>query len=59
MKPLLDNSAYNYSRDVAGLSFTPESWNEWVKMEDAAAIPGSVSFVELILSTRWENCFNH
>lgn len=48
---LLDNSAYNYSRDVAGLSFTPESWNEWVKMEDAAAIPGSVSFVELILST--------
>ena len=48
---LLDNSAYNYSRDVAGLSFTPESWNEWVKMEDAVAISGSVSFVELILST--------
>ncbi len=48
---LLNNSPYNYSRDVAGLSFTPESWNEWVMKEEATAVPGSLDFVELILST--------
>ncbi len=47
---LLDNSMYNYSRDVAGLSFTPESWNEWVMKEEATEVPGSKAFVELVLS---------
>jgi len=45
---LLDNSAYNYSRDIAGSSFTPESWNDWVMKEDADAVPGSKEFVELV-----------
>ncbi|MGB0346099.1 MAG: HAD family acid phosphatase, partial [Balneolaceae bacterium] len=48
---LLDNSGYNYSRDIAGLTFTPDSWNEWVMKEEATAVPGSMEFVELILST--------
>ncbi|MBO6792655.1 MAG: endonuclease/exonuclease/phosphatase family protein [Balneolaceae bacterium] len=47
---ILDNSAYNYSRDVAGLSFTPESWNEWVMREEAGIVPGSKEFVEFVLS---------
>lgn len=48
---LLDNSGYNYSRDIAGLSFTPESWNQWVMKEDAGVVPGSKEFVELVLSS--------
>jgi predicted secreted acid phosphatase len=48
---LLNNSAYNYSRDVAGLSFTPESWNAWVMKEEASAVPGAKEFVEHVLSS--------
>ncbi len=48
---LLNNSGYNYSRDVAGLSFTPDSWNDWVMQENAGAVPGSKEFVELVLSS--------
>ncbi|MEM1094230.1 MAG: HAD family acid phosphatase [Bacteroidota bacterium] len=45
---LLDNSLYQRERAEAGLEFTPESWNAWVRREAATALPGAVAFTELV-----------
>ncbi|MDT8340524.1 MAG: HAD family acid phosphatase [Longimicrobiales bacterium] len=45
---VLDNSLYQLRRARAGLGFSPESWNEWVREEVAPALPGAVDFIERI-----------
>lgn len=42
---ILDNSLYQLRRARLGLGFTPDSWNEWVREEQATALPGAVSFL--------------
>ena len=41
---VLDNAQYQQERARAGLPYTDESWNEWVRREDAAALPGAAAF---------------
>ena len=45
---LLDNSLYQQERAAAGLGYTPESWNAWVRREAAPALPGAVAFTEAV-----------
>ncbi|MBW3534859.1 MAG: hypothetical protein KY453_06520 [Gemmatimonadetes bacterium] len=47
---VLDNSEYQRRRAAAGLGFTLESWNDWVREEAAPALPGAVRFVERVRS---------
>ena len=41
---VIDNSAYNARMIINNHPYTPESWAEWVKEENAEAIPGAVDF---------------
>jgi 5'-nucleotidase (lipoprotein e(P4) family) len=45
---VLDNSTYQLRRAQAGLGYTPESWNDWVREEAAPALPGAVDFTGLV-----------
>ena len=45
---LLDNSLYQLERAEAGLGFTSESWNDWVRREEATALPGARAFAERV-----------
>jgi 5'-nucleotidase (lipoprotein e(P4) family) len=45
---VLDNSAYQLRRARLGLGFTNDSWNEWVREEAAAALPGAVAFLRKV-----------
>jgi acid phosphatase len=42
----IDNSAYEAGLVVNGTSFTPKTWDEWTKAEQAKAIPGAVEFTK-------------
>ena len=46
---ILDNSDYQVERWKAGLSFTQESWSEWVNRREAKLVPGAREF---LLKTR-------
>ncbi|MDT0630590.1 HAD family acid phosphatase [Rubrivirga litoralis] len=43
---ILDNSLYQQERAAAGLDYTPESWNAWVRREAAPALLGAVAFTD-------------
>lgn len=45
---LLDNSLYQRERAERGLGFTPDSWDAWVRREQATALPGAAGFVGLV-----------
>lgn len=45
---VLDNSTYQLRRARAGLGYTSESWNAWVREEAAAALPGAAAFVRRV-----------
>lgn len=47
---VLDNSAYQVERDKTGTHFTPESWNNWVRQEQAALVPGAAAFIQAVLA---------
>ncbi|HSG46586.1 MAG TPA: HAD family acid phosphatase [Longimicrobiales bacterium] len=47
---VLDNSLYQLRRARAGLGFTPDSWNDWVREEAAPALPGAVAFIRGVRS---------
>ena len=47
---LLDNSQYQKEREAVGAGFTTESWNAWVRRQEAPALPGSVAFLETVRS---------
>ena len=42
---VLDNSTYQMERAEAGLGFTSESWNEWVRRAEAEVLPGASAFI--------------
>ena len=47
---LLDNSQYQKEREALGEGFTLESWNAWVRRQEAPALPGAVDFLETVRS---------
>lgn len=42
---VLDNAQYQQERARAGLPYSDESWNAWVRREAATALPGAAEFV--------------
>lgn len=45
---VLDNSTYQKERAAIGASFTPESWNAWVRRAAAPALPGAAEFIRMV-----------
>ena len=45
---VLDNSLYQVERWKAGLSFTQDSWSEWVNREEAGLVPGGKGIFEAV-----------
>jgi 5'-nucleotidase (lipoprotein e(P4) family) len=45
---ILDNSAYQQRRAMQGLGFTSETWDAWVREEQATALPGAAAFLRLV-----------
>ena len=45
---VLDNSLYQVERWKAGLSFTQDSWSEWVNREEAGLVPGAKKFLKAV-----------
>lgn len=45
---VLDNSTYQKERAAIGASFTPESWNDWVRRAAAPALPGAAEFIRSV-----------
>ena len=45
---VLDNSLYQVERWKAGLSFTQDSWSDWVNREEAGLIPGARAFLSAV-----------
>ena len=45
---LIDNSQYQKERALQGLGFTYDSWHEWVRREEATALPGAREFLEAV-----------
>lgn len=45
---VLDNSLYQVERWKAGLSFTQDSWSDWVNREEAGLIPGANAFLKAV-----------
>ncbi len=41
---MLDNSPYEGMLVKTGTSFSPETWNKWVNLRQAKALPGAVDF---------------
>lgn len=47
---ILDNSLYGLERARQGLSYTPESWADWVAREEAGIVPGAKGFMLYVKS---------
>jgi acid phosphatase len=47
---ILDNSQYQKEREAVGGGFTTETWTEWVRRQEAPALPGAVGFLEAVRS---------
>ncbi|HEX8298588.1 MAG TPA: HAD family acid phosphatase [Rubricoccaceae bacterium] len=47
---VLDNSLYQRERAALGLGFTSETWDAWVRRQEATALPGAVAFTRLVSS---------
>ena len=45
---VLDNSLYQRERAALGLGFSSETWDAWVRREEATALPGAVAFTRLV-----------
>ena len=45
---ILDNSPYNASLVLNGEKFKSESWEEWVKKENAKMVPGALDFLNFL-----------
>ncbi len=43
---ILDNSAYNGRLALENKAYSGKSWNEWVNLEKATAVPGAVEFLQ-------------
>lgn len=47
---VLNNVVYQLERERAGLAFTTESWNVWVKRREATPVPGAAAFLSRVKS---------
>ena len=45
---ILDNSAYQVNLDQTGTTFTPNSWDNWVKSQQATLVPGAAEFMQKV-----------
>jgi len=45
---VLDNSLYQVERWKAGLSFTQDSWSDWVNRKEAGLVPGAKAFLSTV-----------
>ena len=45
---VLDNSLYQVERWKAGLSFTQDSWSDWVNRKEAGLVPGAKEFLSTV-----------
>jgi len=45
---VLDNSLYQVERWKAGLSFTQDSWSDWVNRKEAGLVPGARAFLSAV-----------
>ncbi|BED91377.1 hypothetical protein PspMM1_38450 [Pseudoalteromonas sp. MM1] len=45
---VLDNSAYQKQTELSGKGYTPDTWQAWVKSENATLVPGAKSFIEAL-----------
>ena len=45
---VLNNVVYQLERERAGLAYTPESWNAWVKRREATPVPGAAAFLSRV-----------
>ena len=45
---IIDNSAYQARSIIERRGYTVETWQEWVKAEAAAAMPGAVDFAQFV-----------
>lgn len=43
---VLDNSAYNLSREQLNSGFSGDSWQQWVQSQQATAVPGAFAFMQ-------------
>jgi len=46
---VLDNSLYQEERELQGLGYSPESWNAWIKREEATLVPGVRQFLDAVV----------
>lgn len=47
---ILDNSQYQKEREAIGQGFSTESWNAWVRRQEAPVLPGALDFLETVRS---------
>lgn len=47
---VLNNVVYQLERERAGLAYTAESWNAWVKRREATPVPGAAAFLSRVKS---------
>ncbi len=45
---VMNNVAYQISRDRIGEGFTPETWHEWTLEEKATLVPGAAEFLDAV-----------
>ena len=45
---VLDNSQYQKERAALGLSYSSDSWREWVLRKQAPPVPGSIAFLKRV-----------
>lgn len=54
---VLDNSPYNAMLLLENKNYTVESWNAWVELQEATAVPGAVNFIEYALEKDYQIIF--
>ncbi|MCK5665753.1 MAG: hypothetical protein KAI17_19830 [Thiotrichaceae bacterium] len=54
---VLDNSRYQGELIIQGADFTYETWDHWVSLKDASAVPGALSFIKQAKSRNVEIIF--
>ncbi len=47
---VLDNSQYQDNLDRKGLTYSSETWDNWIKAEQAGLVPGVKTFIEGVLA---------
>jgi len=45
---VISNATYQAERARIGASYTPESWNAWVRRREATPLPGAVEFLDRV-----------